>query len=364
MRHVDSAPHWRQTYDQSFIKRLVGGGIQGVRDGWRVLLSILVFHPRIIHLTSSAGLATARDLAITSLARLFGVRAIYHIHMGRLPELAISRNWEWRMLAMAMRLASNVVVLDHASEQALQPMMPSGKLHLVPNGINLRRQNELRVEREPRQTDEIALRTPAESQSANGLKTLLFLGWVVPTKGCGELLEAWRQLSPTGWELRIVGLVSPTYQQELNAIIGEGRGIRFLGALSFEDAAAQMLDADVFVLPTHTEGFPYVILEAMTAGKPIVTTKVGAIPEMLDTGSATPCGLVVEPRDIPALADALRRVMADEQMRADLGRMAREKVQRCYDTDVVFEQLVAVWRNSLSKGPSQSPGQEIPACRS
>ena len=67
---------------------------------------------------------------------------------------------------------------------------------------------------------------------------------------------------------------------------------------------------------------------------------------MLDTDSSSPCGMVVEPRDIPALADALRLVMADTSLREKFGRRALEKVRRCYDTDVVFQRLVEVWQDS------------------
>ena len=265
LRHVDSAPHWRATYDQNRLKRLVGGGLQGLRDGWRILACILRFHPQVIHLTSSAGLATLRDLTVNSLARLLGVRSVYHIHMGRLPELAANRNWEWRMLALAMRMADKVVVLDSASQKVLELVLPPGKVNLVPNGINLRCPEELPEKGSVGQPIVVPTRLATLANSDGDLKVVLFLGWVVPTKGCRELIEAWCQVRQSGWELRIAGPVSQDYQNDLLTILGEDSSVRFTGALSFDEAAVQMHRADVFALPTYTEGFPFVILEAMAA---------------------------------------------------------------------------------------------------
>jgi len=95
--------------------------------------------------------------------------------------------------------------------------------------------------------------------------------------------------------------------------VGAETAVQFLGDLPPEEAWSEMLAAQVFVLPTHTEGFPNVILEAMAAGKAMVSTRVGAIAEMLDADGAEPCGLVVEPRAAVALAAALGRLLSDAE---------------------------------------------------
>ncbi|MEI2724755.1 MAG: glycosyltransferase family 4 protein [Verrucomicrobiota bacterium] len=104
-----------------------------------------------------------------------------------------------------------------------------------------------------------------------------------------------------------------------------------------------MQAAEVFVLPTYTEGFPNVILEAMAAGKAIVSTRVGAIAEMLDADGESPSGLVIQPRDAGSLANALRQLLSDAELRETLGARARGKVTRCYSTDVVFRRLLDLW---------------------
>jgi glycosyltransferase involved in cell wall biosynthesis len=139
------------------------------------------------------------------------------------------------------------------------------------------------------------------------LLNVLYLGHMVPTKGMKESMEAWQQLRPQGWRLRLAGQGSAAYQKELPGIVGPDAGVEFLGDLPPEMAWRCMQAADLFVLPTYTEGFPNVILEAMAAGKAIISTRVGAIPEMLAVDENESCGLVIAPRDAGALVAALRR---------------------------------------------------------
>lgn len=79
-----------------------------------------------------------------------------------------------------------------------------------------------------------------------------------------------------------------------------------------------MLKCTVFVLPTYTEGFPNVVLESMACGCPIVATSVGAIPEMLDGGA----GIVIEPRNVEQLRDAVAWVLENPERAAEMGAQA------------------------------------------
>ena len=86
--------------------------------------------------------------------------------------------------------------------------------------------------------------------------------------------------------------------------------------------------SDVFVLPSYTEGFPNVIIEAMAMGKPIIATSVGAIPEMLDEG----CGVVVPPKDADSLQKALQKVCNFD---SDCGRLSVPKLNSRRDQNML-----------------------------
>lgn len=103
-----------------------------------------------------------------------------------------------------------------------------------------------------------------------------------------------------------------------------------------------MARAKGIVLPSHTEGFPNVVVEAMGIGKPVIATRVGAIPEMLADG----CGLLVPVQDAGALAVALGQVMGDARLRHALAEKARARATERYSLDVVFSQYLTIWREA------------------
>ncbi|MDB5793342.1 MAG: hypothetical protein JWQ80_3366 [Massilia sp.] len=106
--------------------------------------------------------------------------------------------------------------------------------------------------------------------------------------------------------------------------------------------AARPPRADVFCLPSHAEGLPMSLLEAMASGCASVASAVGGIPEALEDGEN---GLLVPRHDAPALAAALARVLADGALRARLGSRARTTVEQHYSTDAVCGRLAAIYND-------------------
>jgi glycosyltransferase involved in cell wall biosynthesis len=100
-----------------------------------------------------------------------------------------------------------------------------------------------------------------------------------------------------------------------------------------------MKQSGFMVLPSHTEGFPNVILEAMSHGLPVVATSVGGIPEILENGG----GIVIPPKDTEALKSAMELLIADEALRETMGEIGRMRVKAMFETEFVVSQLVAVW---------------------
>jgi glycosyltransferase involved in cell wall biosynthesis len=92
----------------------------------------------------------------------------------------------------------------------------------------------------------------------------------------------------------------------------------------------------VFLLPSHAEGMPNAVLEAMGAGLPVIATPVGAIPEMLGEGAG---GRLVPVRDAAGLAQALLELQADPALRHSMGEWNRARVEACYRMDRVLVRL-------------------------
>jgi glycosyltransferase involved in cell wall biosynthesis len=314
---INTSPSWRAIDDMAIWKRVIGGGVQLVRDYFRFVL-MLWKRPDVIHLTTSGQLATLRDIAILATSRFIGVPTVYHIHFGRIPEIVLNNTNEWKLLSLAIRMASAVIAIDPVTSDTIARIFPNVLLKRIPNGIDL---------------NLLPLALPVYH-----IKTLIYLGWTIPTKGMAELCQAWSELSLPEWRCLIVGPGSELYRQELRDLY-HSDNLEFITEQSHEDAMLLLAGSDVFVLPSYTEGFPNVIIEAMALGKSIVSTNVGAIPEMLSDG----CGVTVPPHDVNALSMALYNVCSDEELRLTMGRRAYYKSHTEYSMDKVIEQLKSFW---------------------
>lgn len=318
---VDIAPRWRAIHHTHILHRTFGGGVQLMRDVVRLLTTIVRQKFDAIHLTTSGHLSVVRDVAVAAVAAIFDRTLIYHIRFGRIPEIAKRNSLEWRLLHWVMRRAKRVVVIDQATLNAVQCFAPKVDAILIPNCVNV---------------DEL----PKKCKSVSDSRTVLFVGWVTPAKGVGELIEAWKVATPVGWKLDIVGPGSFDYRQALIEK-HEPENVEFVGELEHAEAMERMAKCDVFVLPSYTEGFPNVIAEAMALGRPIIATDVGAIPEMLQEGA----GVLVKSRDAAQLAEAIRDVTESAELREELGRLASRRAKECYAIDAVFERYMQIWKS-------------------
>jgi len=168
-------------------------------------------------------------------------------------------------------------------------------------------------------------------------KRIIAVGRLAADKGFNYLLYAIAALAQMGQDvtLDIVGDGEEGSRlRHLAQWLGIGNRVRFRGWLPFADVQAAMLDATVLVHPSSElgDGLPNVLREAMALGTPVIASEVAGIPEALDGGRA---GVLVPPRDVPALVTAVVRLLGDAALRRRLADAGR---RRC-------EELFDVWHN-------------------
>jgi glycosyltransferase involved in cell wall biosynthesis len=181
---------------------------------------------------------------------------------------------------------------------------------------------------------------------------LLFLGWMEETKGILDLLAAFRflldEVLPVDVELILAGGGRDLDRcKDIVASAGLA-GVRFLGWISGEAKQQTLKEADIFVLPSHFEGLSNAMLEAMAAGLPVVVTRVGGLPDVIHHEVD---GLLVEPRDVAGLRDALLRLIGDRSLREALGLAARAKAGTFCVERAVDQLLDLASRQSATRGP-------------
>jgi glycosyltransferase involved in cell wall biosynthesis len=165
---------------------------------------------------------------------------------------------------------------------------------------------------------------------------VLFVGGRFARKGGEDLLAA------LGEDLGVtvdLDIVTP-------AAVQERPGVR-VHRLGPSDPRLLRLqqDADVFCLPTHGDAAPWAVLEAMACGTPVLSSRIGGIPDLLDEGRA---GLLVPHGDRQALAETLRSLLVDAPRRAELAAHARARCESRYDARVQTARLVELLREACS----------------
>jgi glycosyltransferase involved in cell wall biosynthesis len=103
-------------------------------------------------------------------------------------------------------------------------------------------------------------------------------------------------------------------------------------------------NSDIFVFPTNHEPYGRVVAEAMAYGLPVVASNIAAIPEILSDGK---CGRLVEPGNVDTLVRAILELVDAPVLRERLGKMAREKANNCFDTDIVCKKVIEIIKSTI-----------------
>ena len=125
---------------------------------------------------------------------------------------------------------------------------------------------------------------------------------------------------------------------------GLGGRVHFTGKIGPKELVRLYCGAEVAVVPSLYEGFGFPAAEAMACELPVVATTAGALPEVVGSDGA---GVLVPPRDPPALARAIRRLLENPALRHDMGQAARRRVMDLFTWEKAARQMVEVYREVL-----------------
>ena len=287
-----------------------------------LLWACCMARPRIVHVHAASRASFVRKSLLLAIARAAGCRTVFHLHGGEFELFAtreagpLLRRW----IRHTLEASSVVLVLAPSWAEVMQGLAPRARVQLLPNAVPLAPPDE-------------AARQPGR---------ILFLGRPETAKGIGELLDAVAGLAARDPAVQLVvgGAGDLAAVQAQAARLGIGARVSVLGWISRDQVERELAQASVLALPSYNEGLPMAVLEAMAAGKAVVASAVGGLPQLITDGEN---GLLVAPRDSAALTAALARLLDDEALRARLGAAARRTIEAGYSSAAMEQRLEAVY---------------------
>lgn len=269
---------------------------------------------------------------------LFRRKVIIHLHGGYFKTFYQNGSrLRKRYMEFVFKHVDRGIVLGHCLKHVLGDVLPEDKIDVVYNGIDVKPLDEIENQREK-----------------NGKFKILFAGVLEESKGFFDLIKAVPTL--TRYYPNIEVLIAGRWEDNslkdrVTSHIRENNleeKIRFLGVVAGDKKIKLFKSSDLFVLPTYFflgEGQPVVILEAMAAKLPVITTDRGSIKEMITDGQN---GFIISPRSPHQIAEKIAILIEDRKLREEMGEKNHKKVKERFTLDGYVDGVMKVIEKSAN----------------
>lgn len=338
--------------------RITIGSLRALCGIWLELVSkSFRYRPQVVLIFLSQNLTGfMRDAVLIATARAFGARIVAQIHGSNFANFyhhagRLGR----RLIRRVLSKISIIVLLAERFRGQMEGLIPPDRIRILYNGIDAGAVNS---------DDHARLRS-------DKTLTVLYVGHLSIAKGFGDVLEAAPQVLETVPGLKFV-FVGEWLNQENNIHYDEagqrlgghhqsvreqwlhlvhrynGR-LQHLGVLGRTELTGVLEAADIFVLPSYSEGMPMAVLEAMAVGLPLVVTPVGALPEILEDRVNA---IFIRPGDVEALVQAILTLASYPCLRRQMGRANQELAKTRFSLDRMARGLAEIFEECLADLPA------------
>lgn len=286
------------------------------------MLFLVLRHPRaVLHVHAASRASFWRKAVLMGVARLAGWPVVFHLHGGGFARFYENcKPWQRRVVRHFLDRAECIITVSQRCQAWMREVTANPRVVTIPNPVSL----------------------PQASPTERSGALVCFVGRIEQSKGVFDLVEAVNEVRQTIPNVRLECAGDGDIEAAVRHVLVRGirANVHFTGWISPRRREDLLARAAVFVLPSHTEGMPMSLLEAMAAGCPVIATDVGGVPDVVADGVN---GLLVPAGDRDALALALHRVLVDRELAARLGREARETIRRRFTTAHAIERLDKIY---------------------
>lgn len=332
---IRQSPLLRSTFQADFVnlstsRRMDEIGKRSLRKVFRflgsytnVLFKLLTRRYDACYLANTChGMGFLKDAPFVGLCKLFGGKVILHQHNKGMRQ-DVGR-WPYRWLMPLVYAGTEVILLSERLYADVSPVVHRGQVHICPNGIAA------------------VSSAVQEGKAAQAVPRLLFLSNLIGSKGVFVLLDACRILKERGVAFVCDFVGGETQEIDRHRLETEVRQRGLEGTVFYhgpqygEQKERFFRQADVFVQPTFEDCFPLTLVEAMQHGLPVVSTDEGAIPDMVVHGEN---GFICGRRNVDELASAIENLLADSDLRKQMGKNGCLRYKERYTMEV-FERTL------------------------
>lgn len=295
-----------ETYcDGSFLKKICKYFFSLVKF-FKILL---LWHPEIVHIHSSFGGSFYRAKFIIDITSLFEIKIINHVHGSYYDEFYNNANFiKKKVIQSTYKRCNAFIALSDMAKVNLEKIILDREIYIVPNFGKLN--NE-------------AMKNIHTKGCSN---TILFLGFITKKKGCFDIPKVCKLVSKKIVDVKFVLAGVGDIDKLLKAIPRENqKNFRFVGWITNKEKDFWLKKADIFFLPSYSEAMPMSILEAMGYGLPIISTRVGGIPGIVNDGIN---GYLYEPGDIENIANGIIDFLINNERRVEAGLASGEIIRK------------------------------------
>jgi glycosyltransferase involved in cell wall biosynthesis len=237
--------------------------------------------------------------------------------------------------------ADQIISVSHALKTAAEGIATglSGKIKVVYNGCDLDNFTYNKKERQRRR---------AELGISEQGRAIIFIGNLIKTKGIYDLIAAFIKLSSTHHNLNLIIIGNgPEYSTIKNIISSSNHSekkIHLLGNKPHNEVSHWLSASDIFVLPTYYEGLPNAVLEAMACGLPVIATKVGGIPEVIEEGRN---GILIDKKDVESLIRAIVYLLKNQALAKNMGTQGRKMFESRFSWQKNAQKVIEIYKEVL-----------------
>lgn len=331
----------RKNPDQSKFSMLT---LANIRDGlsaiFRLIRDCIVIKPKIVNVVYTSRFAVLKASALAIISKLFGTIVIAHLHGGDFDDFYEKlSSWQKRLVRAGMHVPDYWIAPGEKWKQVLAGCGISlDQIAVIFNPIQL-----TVFEFSERMTNGVPFETLAMPLN------VLFVGHISKRKGLYDILQVIQRVECEKLPVHFIFLGGKAHGGEMSSIVAEFKDVSseyysFMSPVYGEDYLKLLSTCDIFWLPSRNENLPIALLEAMTLGRPCITTRVGAIPEIFVDGEN---GFLVDPGQPEQLYIALKSMLASQSLRAHFSqnnlKMARERLY----PDVAAYHLASVFMQGI-----------------